>query len=184
MSTWEIATDFPDFAEAVQTAFDAHKHKTLATIRRHGSPRISGIEATFADGELWLGMMPNSLKALDLLRDPRLALHTATVDTELGGQAIAAGDPLLLLYASADRDEAVFGTDAEEFRIDRSPNPHVALGFGPHFCIGAALARLEGRVLLEELLARWTRIEPAGDVARTGSAIIAGLKHAPVRLRR
>jgi cytochrome P450 len=131
------------------------------------------------------GLIPSCVEEWLRWTTPVVAfMRTATVDTELGGQAIAAGDPLLLLYASADRDEAVFGTDAEEFRIDRSPNPHVALGFGPHFCIGAALARLEGRVLLEELLARWTRIEPAGDVARTGSAIIAGLKHAPVRLRR
>ena len=111
-------------------------------------------------------------------------MRTATVDTELRGVAIAAGDPVLLLYAAANRDEAVFGPDAGEFRVDREPNPQVALGFGPHFCIGASLARLEGRVLLEELLQRWTGIEPAGEVARTGSAIIAGLKHAPLTLRR
>ena len=109
-------------------------------------------------------------------------MRTATADTTLGGQAIAAADPILLLYAAANRDESVFGDDADEFRIDRSPNPQVALGFGPHFCIGAALARLEGRILLEELLARWSGLEPAGDVVRTGSAIIAGLKHAPIIL--
>jgi cytochrome P450 len=111
-------------------------------------------------------------------------MRTATGDTELRGVPIAAGDPVLLLYAAANRDVAVFGDDAEEFHVDRQQNPQVALGFGPHFCIGAALARLEGRVLLEELLDRWTRIEPAGDVVRTGSAIIAGLKHATVRLSR
>jgi cytochrome P450 len=109
-------------------------------------------------------------------------MRTATVDTELRGTAIAAGDPVLLLYAAANRDEDVFGADADRFRIDRDPNPQVALGFGPHFCIGAALARLEGRILLEELLARWSTLAPAGDVVRTGSAIIAGLKHAPVLL--
>ena len=109
-------------------------------------------------------------------------LRTATVDAELRGVPIAAGDPLLLLYAAANRDEEVFGPDADRFRVDREPNGHVAFGFGPHFCIGAALARLEGRVLLEELLARWSELEPAGDVVRTGSAIIAGLKRAPVRL--
>lgn len=111
-------------------------------------------------------------------------MRTATADTELGGVAIAAGDPLLMLYASANRDESVFGADADRFRVDRMPNPQVALGFGAHFCIGAALARLEGRVLLEELLARWSTLEPAGEVVRTGSAIIAGLKHAPVTLDR
>lgn len=111
-------------------------------------------------------------------------LRTATVDTELRGVPIAAGDPVLMLYAAANRDEAVFGPDADAFRIDRDPNPQLAFGFGAHFCIGAALARLEGRVLLEELLARWQRLEAAGEVARTGSAIIAGLKRAPVRLGR
>jgi cytochrome P450 len=109
-------------------------------------------------------------------------MRTATVDTELRGQAIAAGDPVLLQYAAANRDEAAFGPDADRFRVDRTPNSQVAFGFGPHFCIGAALARLEGRVLLEEVLARWTRLEPAGEVVRTGSSIIAGLKRAPVRL--
>jgi cytochrome P450 len=109
-------------------------------------------------------------------------MRTATVDTTLRGTPIAAGDAVLLLYASANRDEDVFGADAHRFRVDRDPNPQVALGFGPHFCIGAALARLEGRILLEEVLARWSTLAPAGDVVRTGSAIIAGLKTAPVRL--
>ena len=109
-------------------------------------------------------------------------MRTATVDTELRGVPIAAGEPVLMLYAAANRDAEVFGADAEEFRIDRDPNPHLSLGFGTHFCIGAALARLEGRILLEELLRRWSSIEPAGEVVRTGSAIIAGTKHAPVVL--
>lgn len=109
-------------------------------------------------------------------------MRTATADTELRGVPIAQGDPVLLLYAAANRDEEAFGPDAGEFRVDRQHNNHVALGFGPHFCIGASLARLEGRVLLEEVLDRWHGIEPAGDVVRTGSAIIAGLKKAPVTL--
>lgn len=111
-------------------------------------------------------------------------MRTATHDTEVGGVPVAAGDPILMLYAAANRDEAVFGDDAEQFRVDRAPNPHVAFGFGPHFCVGAALARLEGRVLLEELLDRWSTMEPAGTVARTASPIIAGLRRAPVVLSR
>lgn len=110
-------------------------------------------------------------------------MRTATVDTTLRGVDIAADDPVLLLYAAANRDAEAFGDDADVFRVDREHNPQVALGFGPHFCIGAALARLEGRVLLEEMTARWTALEPAGEVVRTGSAIIAGLKHAPIVLR-
>jgi cytochrome P450 len=110
-------------------------------------------------------------------------MRTATRATELGGVAIAAGEPVLMLYASANRDEAVFGPTAGEFRIDRTPNPHVAFGFGPHFCLGAALARLEGKALLEELLARFTTVTPAGEVVRTESSVIAGIRSLPLVLR-
>jgi hypothetical protein len=84
MPGWEeIVREAPELAAAVQARFDANRHKVLGTLRADGSPRLSGIEVTFRDGELWLGMMPDSLKALDLRRDPRLALHSATVDPEL-----------------------------------------------------------------------------------------------------
>jgi hypothetical protein len=93
MATWdEFARAEPDFARLVKARFDSHKHKMMATLRKDGSPRISGIEATFADGQLWLGMMPGSLKALDLRRDPRLALHSASVDPDMpDGDAKIAG---------------------------------------------------------------------------------------------
>ncbi len=110
-------------------------------------------------------------------------LRTATRPTELGGVAIAAGEPVLMLYASANRDEAVFGPTAGEFRIDRTPNPHVAFGFGPHVCLGAALARLGGRALLEALLERFATVELAGKVARIESSTIAGIRSLPLRLR-
>jgi cytochrome P450 family 142 subfamily A polypeptide 1 len=77
--------------------------------------------------------------------------RTATVDVELGGQTIPAGEQVLLLYPSANRDAAVFD-DPDDFDIRRAPNDHVAFGFGPHFCLGASLARLELRVVFEELL--------------------------------
>jgi cytochrome P450 len=108
-------------------------------------------------------------------------MRTATVATEVGGTAIAAGDPLLLLYASANRDEAEFGPTADQFDIGRTPNHHVAFGFGAHFCIGAALARLEGRALLDALLDRFTSVTPAGEIERTPSSIIAGVRSAPLR---
>lgn len=110
-------------------------------------------------------------------------LRTATRDTELGGVAIAAGEPVLMVYASANRDETVFGPTADEFHVDRAPNPHVAFGFGPHFCLGAALARLEGRALLEALLARFAAVELAGDVVRTESSVVAGIRSLPLRFR-
>lgn len=93
MASWaDFARSEPEFAKLVQARFDSHKHKMLATLRQDGSPRISGIEVTFADGQLWLGMMPDSIKALDLQRDPRLALHSAPLDAELSeGDAKVSG---------------------------------------------------------------------------------------------
>jgi Pyridoxamine 5'-phosphate oxidase len=93
VATWyEVTKAAPELAAAVQQRFDANIHKTLATLRADGSPRISGMEASFRDGEVWLGMMPDSRKAQDLQRDPRFALHSATVDPKMaGGDAKLAG---------------------------------------------------------------------------------------------
>ena len=88
MTTWaEVEHSEPDFARQVRGLFDAHKHKTIATVRADGAPRISGIEAAFDDGELTFGSMPGSRKGADLLRDPRFALHSATVDPVEGAEA-------------------------------------------------------------------------------------------------
>jgi cytochrome P450 len=124
-------------------------------------------------------LVPSAVEELLRFTTPVISfMRTATADTVLGGQEIAAGEPLLLLFASADRDEAVFGPSAGELDVGRDPNPHVAFGFGVHFCLGAALARLEGRVVLEELLSRFTKIERAGDVELSPSSVIAGVKKA------
>ncbi|HEY0492636.1 MAG TPA: pyridoxamine 5'-phosphate oxidase family protein, partial [Candidatus Dormibacteraeota bacterium] len=81
MATWrQLEASEPQFAERVRRIFDHRKHKTLATLRTDGSPRISGIETEFAVGDIWLGMMPDSLKLRDLQRDPRLALHATSDD--------------------------------------------------------------------------------------------------------
>jgi len=109
-------------------------------------------------------------------------MRTAVHDTQLAGTAIAAGDPLLLLYASANRDPSEFGPTADSFDVGRHPNHHVALGHGPHFCLGAALARLELTALLEGVTARWRRLTLAGPVVRSGSAVIAGIRAAPLAL--
>ena len=93
---------------------------------------------------------------------------------------IRAGDKLSIWYASANRDEEVFD-DPFRFDILRSPNDHVGFGGGgPHFCLGASLARMEIRVLFEELVKKAPRIEPAGDLDRLRSNFIAGIKHLPV----
>ena len=107
-------------------------------------------------------------------------MRTATADTDLGGVPIAAGDPVLMLYSSANRDEAQFGPTADRFDVARNPNHHLAFGFGAHYCIGAALARLEVRLVLEGLLDRFGRLEPAGPVAYSPSDIIAGVTSAPL----
>jgi len=93
VSRWQEVVDAaPEFAARVEALFQARKHKTLATLRSDGSPRISGTETTFEDGDLWMGMMPGSLKAQDLARDPRLALHSPSVDAPPGNDAGWAGE--------------------------------------------------------------------------------------------
>ena len=98
MASWsDFRAASPELADAVQRRFEAHGLALLATLRRDGSPRISGIELLFAGGELWLGMMPGSRKSQDLERDPRLALHNATVDKEVKeGDAKVFGRGLLV----------------------------------------------------------------------------------------
>jgi cholest-4-en-3-one 26-monooxygenase len=108
--------------------------------------------------------------------------RNATRDITLGGQSIKAGDKISLWYISANRDESVFD---EPFRFDitRDPNPHIAFGGGgPHFCLGAQLARLEIRLLFEELARRVPRLEALGAPDRLRSNFIGGIKHLPVRL--
>ncbi len=81
MARWkEVVGSEAEFAASVEAVFDRYKHKTIATLRRDGSPRISGTEAEFKDGDLTFGSMPRALKARDLLRDGRFALHSASVD--------------------------------------------------------------------------------------------------------
>ncbi len=111
-------------------------------------------------------------------------MRTATRDTALSGVAIAAGEPVLMVYASANRDEEVFGPTAGSFDVSRHPNPHIAFGFGNHFCLGAALARLETRLVFEELLDRFDDVAPAGEVERSGSSVIAGVRRAELSFSR
>jgi len=106
--------------------------------------------------------------------------RTATSDVELGGQRIRSGDKVTLLYASANRDERAF-TDPDRFDISRNPNHHLAFGFGPHFCLGANLARIELRALLEVLAPRVAALELTGPVRRVRSSFLNGLKELPLR---
>jgi cytochrome P450 len=109
--------------------------------------------------------------------------RTATEATTLAGSAVEKGDYLCMLYASGNRDELVFGDDAAEFDVRRPTNPmHVAFGFGEHVCLGASLARLEGRIFLEELLARFPNYAVTGTAERVASTTVAGIRSLPVVL--
>ena len=110
-------------------------------------------------------------------------MRTATCDVEIGGTRLHEGDRVLMLYASANRDEEVFGADAEEFRVERDAGRHVAFGFGEHFCLGAVLARMEGRIAFEELLSRFPSLAVTGEVQRLHSVIIRGIVRLPMTLR-
>jgi cytochrome P450 len=109
--------------------------------------------------------------------------RTATADTELRGTRIARGDKVVMIYTSANRDEDVFA-DPQQFDIRRSPNPHLSFGIAEHFCLGVHLARLEGRVFFEELLATFPTIERTGEPLRVRSNLNNGLKSLPVKLGR
>ena len=121
----------------------------------------------------------------EVLRTGSVTTHfrrTATVDTELGGQAISAGDKVVMYYLSTDHDDARF---PNPFRFDlaRTDNEHMAFGRnGPHFCLGAWLARMEIKVVFEELLKRVVRMEQNGPTDRLRSNFISGIKQLPVRI--
>ena len=111
----------PEFADRVRTIFDAHRHKTIATLRVDGSPRISGIEAQFADGELTFGSMPGARKGADLRRDPRFALHSASVDppdppdeASWAGDAKVAGRALYLGSLEGPESGDLFHAELDE----------------------------------------------------------------------
>lgn len=122
----------------------------------------------------------------EILRASSVTMHfrrTATADTSLGGQPIAAGDKVVMWFNSANHDESAFD-DPFRFDLARTPNDHMTFGRnGPHLCLGAWLARMELRVVFEELMARVDRLEPDGPVRRLRSNFIAGIKSLPVRVR-
>ncbi|MEX0666550.1 MAG: cytochrome P450 [Acidimicrobiia bacterium] len=132
-----------------------------------------------ADPEL----LPSAIE--EMLRWVTPVMHfrrTARADTELGGQAISAGDKVVMWYVSANRDDAAF-EHPDRFDVGRTPNDHVAFGAGgPHFCLGASLARLEARVMFEELVTRFPDLEPAGPPRRLRSNFIHGIKELPVQI--
>jgi hypothetical protein len=127
MTVWrDVERAEPEFAERVRALFDARRHKTIATVRADGSPRISGIEATFEDGELVFGSMPNARKGADLHRDPRFALHSATVDPVEGAEASWPGEAKISGRAIAAGPIGE-GPEGDRFRADIADVVHTHL---------------------------------------------------------
>jgi hypothetical protein len=120
MARWaEVRKEVPEFAASVQAAFERNRHMTLATVRRDGSPRISGTEIRFDDGDVLVGMMPRSRKALDLLRDSRLAIHGPTADPpeenrEWIGEGKLAGRAIEVPSDDPEDDSHSFRIDIDE----------------------------------------------------------------------
>jgi cytochrome P450 len=128
-----------------------------------------------------LGLMPTATEEMIRWVTPVKAfMRTAQEDTQVRGVPIAAGESLLLSYPSANRDEDVF-TDPFRFDVGREPNKHVAFGYGVHFCLGAALARMEVSSFFSELIPRLESIEPAGKAEHVATVFVGGLKHLPIR---
>ena len=110
--------------------------------------------------------------------------RTAQRDTEIRGVPIASGQKVVMYYGSANRDLEVFGPTAGELDLARSPNDHIAFGGGgPHFCLGAHIARVEIHALLRELLTRLGDLRPAGETEWLASTFISGPKHLPITFR-
>jgi hypothetical protein len=115
MASWaEFEAAEPDFASRVRALMAPRKHLTMATLRSDGSPRISGTEVEFSDGQVWIGSMPGAVKARDLRRDPRVAIHGPTQDPPAGNPAAWSGEAKVAGTAS----EVESGSAAHRFRID------------------------------------------------------------------
>ena len=124
MTSWrDVERAEAEFAQRVRALFDAHRHKMIATLRADGSPRISGIEAAFEDGQLTFGSMPNARKGADLRRDPRFALHSATVDPVEGSEAQWPGEAKISGRAVTEEST----TDGDRFHADIGEVVHTHL---------------------------------------------------------
>jgi hypothetical protein len=130
MTAWQdVEHAEQEFALRVRALFDAHRHKTIATLRADGSPRISGIEAVFEAGELVFGSMPNARKGADLRRDPRFALHSGTIDPVEGSEAQWPGEAKISGRAIAT-GPITEGADGDRFQADIAEVVHTHLNQG------------------------------------------------------
>ena len=135
--------------------------------------------AVKADPSLIDGLIEESIRWVTPVKH---FMRTATADAELAGRKIAKGDWLFLSYPSGNRDEAVF-EDPFSFQVGRTPNKHLAFGYGAHLCLGQHLARMEMRILWEELFARLDFVELDGEPRRMTAAFVCGPKSVPIRFK-
>ena len=149
-------------------------------------------------GAIW-GLAENPAELAKLKADPSLIpglvdesirwtmpvktfMRTAADAAEVGGRKLDKGDWLMLCYASGNRDEAVF-EDPQAFRVDRKPNKHLAFGYGAHLCLGQHLAKMEMRILWEEMIPRLESLELAGEPSMSQAVFVNGPKTLPIRFR-
>ena len=148
-----------------------------------------GMHALLTDRSQWEklcadpGLLPNAVEEMLRFVSPiQNFVRRVEHDTELASKRLRAGDYVALFYGSANRDEAVFGADADRFDITRpSASRHLAFGFGEHLCLGASLARLEARVMFEELLAHGAGFSLAGEARKLSSTLVNGIAELPMR---
>ncbi|WP_063001629.1 cytochrome P450 [Nocardia mikamii] len=163
---------------AIATAGHDTTASTLAGCLHNLAARPDILDRVRNDPSLIPHLVNESLRIVSPVKQfTRMALS----DYELRGQKIKAGDRLVLLFQSGNRDAEVFD-NPDTFDIDRRPNKHIAFGYGPHMCIGQHLAKLELKVMLEELLPRLAKVEVTGTPKMIQTNFVGGLRHLPVRL--
>ncbi|MDE2597154.1 MAG: cytochrome P450 [Sphingomonadales bacterium] len=158
-------------------------HDTTSSSVGVGMMQLARMPGEFAKLQADPTLIPSAVQEMFRWATPvRHFLRTAAVDTQVGGQAIKAGESVCLMYLAGNRDEAAF-PDPDVFRVDRSPNRHVAFGYGAHHCLGRILAEMEMEALFREIVARVESIELAGAPEWVKTNHTGGLKHLPIRYR-
>lgn len=175
----ELVSDFEALSYYVIVATAGHD--TTSSTTAGGLLALMQNPAEFAKLRANPDLLPSAIDEMIRWVTPvKNFFRTATEDVEFRGKKIRKGDNLLMCYWSANRDEEVFD-DPFAFRIDRSPNKHIAFGYGAHVCLGQHLAKMEIRSLYRELLSRLETVELAGDPAWVEANFVSGLKRLPIR---
>jgi len=173
-----------DEANGYYVAIATAGHDTTSSSTAGGLHGMIAFPENFAKVKADPGLIPGLVdEAIRSTSPVKHFMRNAVEDTELRGQQIGAMDRLMMCYPSGNRDEDVF-TDPDRFDITRSPNPHIAFGFGPHMCLGQHLAKLEMRVLFEELLPHLEAVELAGDPRFVETNFVGGYKRLPIRFKK